>query len=426
MSPEESLARIRRYDGRLKAFVRVFDPPLAGETTEGPTFAVKDLIDVAGIPTGGGARAPVDPNPHVHAVVVERLLQAGWTAIGKSHTVELAFGAWGTNLAVGSPWNPWDAQVQRAPGGSSSGSAVAVAAGLCDAALGTDTGGSVRIPAAICGVVGLKPGRGLVSLKGVHPLSPALDTVGAIAGDVATAARMLGVISGPDGASADREPFDADEALAGDVGGLRLAASPPAVLGELHPEVERLYLAAIEALIRAGVVVDMIAPPRALDESFLPNGLIMAAEGWRHWRERITTHRPVMDPWIVRRFEAGRGFTDRHLAEAHARRAEDQRLFQDWMAPYDGLVSPTCPIPAPPISRVDETTSPLSRLTRAANYLDLPAITVPCGLTADGLPVGLQFVGKPRDEAVVVALGAAYERLSGWNGRRPELGGFEG
>ena len=133
-------------------------------------------------------------------MVVQRLLDAGWRAVGKTHTVELAYGGWGTNRAVGAPWNPWDAKVHRAPGGSSSGSAVAVAAGLCDAALGSDTGGSVRIPAAVCGVVGLKPGRGLVSLKGVHPLGPALDTVGALARDVATAARMLGVISGPDGA----------------------------------------------------------------------------------------------------------------------------------------------------------------------------------------------------------------------------------
>src|SRR6185369_7660520 len=169
MSPEESLARIRRYDRRLRAFARIFDPPLYGETADGPTFAVKDLIDVAGVPTGGGGRTPLDPSPHVHATVVERLLQAGWTAVGKTHTVELAFGAWGTNAALGTPWNPWDARVHRAPGGSSSGSAVAVAAGLCDAALGSDTGGSVRIPAAICGVVGLKPGRGLVSVKGVHP-----------------------------------------------------------------------------------------------------------------------------------------------------------------------------------------------------------------------------------------------------------------
>src|SRR5207253_7246220 len=148
------------------------------------------------------------------------LLEAGWTAIGKTQTVELAYGGWGTNRAVGGPRNPWDASVARAPGGSSSGSAVAVAAGFCDAALGSDTGGSVRIPAAVCGVVGLKPGRGLVSLKGVHPLSPALDTLGAIARDVATAARMLGVMSGPDGAAAERPPFDAEAALAGEARGL--------------------------------------------------------------------------------------------------------------------------------------------------------------------------------------------------------------
>lgn len=426
MTPEESLARIRRYDGRLKAFAQVFDPPLAGETAEGPTFAVKDLIDVAGAPTGGGAQVPIDPHPRAHAVVVERLLQAGWTAVGKTQTVELAFGAWGSNYAVGAPWNPWDATKARAPGGSSSGSAVAVAAGLCDAALGSDTGGSVRIPAAICGVVGLKPGRGLVSLKGVHPLSPSLDTVGALACDVATAARMLAAISGPDEATAMRGPFDADAALAMDVRGLRLAAAPPNRMGELHPEVARLYLEALDRLRDTGATVEMVPPFRALDESFAPNGLIMAGEGWRHWRERIAAHRAVMDPWIVRRFEAGRGFTERHLADAYSRRAEDQSAFYAWMAPFDGLLSPTCPIPAPPLSGVDESSSPLSRLTRAANYLDLPGISVPCGLTRKGLPVGLQILGKPADERTVVGLGAAFERVSGWNRRRPDLSGFEG
>jgi aspartyl-tRNA(Asn)/glutamyl-tRNA(Gln) amidotransferase subunit A len=426
MTPEESLARIRRYDPRLRAFVRTFDPPLAGDMTGGPTFAIKDLIDLAGVPTGGGAQVPLDPHPHSHAVVVERLLQAGWSAVGKTHTVELAFGAWGTNAVAGTPWNPWDAKVHRAPGGSSSGSAVAVAAGLCDAALGSDTGGSVRIPAAVCGVVGLKPGRGLVSLKGVHPLSPALDTVGTLAVDVATAARMLGLMSGPDGAAAVREPFDPDEALAADVRGRRLAASPPDQLGELHPDVARLYLEALEKLRGLGVIVDVVPPLKMVDESFAPNGLIMAGEGWRQWRERIAAQRPVMDPWIVRRFESGRDFTERHLEEAHARRAADQAAYYAWMAPYDGLVSPTCPIPAPPIAGVDEMASPLSRLTRAANYLDLPAITVPCGLTKAGLPVGLQVLGKPRDEAAVVSFGAAFERVSGWNGRRPDLSGFEG
>ena len=423
MSPDEALTRIHRYDGRLKAFVRLFEPALGDGG--GPTFAIKDLFDVAGAPTGGGARVPLAEHPAAHAVVVQRLLDAGWRAVGKTHTVELAYGGWGTNRAVGAPWNPWDAKTHRAPGGSSSGSAVAVAAGLCDAALGSDTGGSVRIPAAVCGVVGLKPGRGLVSLTGVHPLSPPLDTVGALARDVATAARMLGAMSGPDGAEAVRTPFDAEAALALDVAGRRLAAIPLEHLGEVDREVGRLYLAALDRLRKTGVTVQMVRPHRALEDSFATNGLLMAAEGWRIWRARIETQRAVMDPWIVKRFEAGRAVSDERLAEAHARRAEDQQQFHAWLAGYDGLVTPTCPIPSPPLDAIDETTSPLSRLTRAANYLDLPGITVPCGLTQAGLPVALQILGRPRDEAMVVALGAAFETVSGWNGRTPDLSGFE-
>lgn len=425
MRPAEALARIRRYDSRLKAFVQVFDPPLFGEDDDGPTVAIKDLFDVAGVPTGGGAQVPLDPSPAHHARVVERLLQGGYSAVGKTHTVELAYGGWGTNRAVGAPWNPWDAKVHRAPGGSSSGSAVAVAAGLCDVALGSDTGGSVRIPAATCGVVGLKPGRGLVSLKGVHPLSPSLDTVGTLARDVTTAARALAVISGPDGDAAVRHPFDAEHALTADVRGRRLAAIPVEGLGELHPDVARLYLEALERLRRADVVIEMVQPPQALETSFTPNGLLMAGEGWRIWKDRIQAHAGVMDPWIVRRFEAGRDVSDARLAQAHAERAAGQADFHAWMAQYDGLLSPTCPMPAPPLDTIDETTSPLSRLTRAANYLDLPGISVPCGLTDEGLPVGLQILGRPQDEVSVVALGAAFERVSGWDGKSPDLSGFE-
>jgi aspartyl-tRNA(Asn)/glutamyl-tRNA(Gln) amidotransferase subunit A len=424
MTPDEALARIRRYDGRLKAFVTVFDPPLLGEDLDGPVFAIKDLFDVAGVPTGGGARVPLDANPARHALAVQRLLQAGWSAVGKTHTVELAYGGWGTNRAVGAPRNPWDAGVHRVPGGSSSGSAVAVAAGLCDGALGSDTGGSVRIPAAICGVVGLKPGRGLVSLKGVHPLCPALDTVGTLARDVATAARMLAAISGPDGAAAVREPLDAEAALSAEVRGRRLAALPLDALGQVDPDVARLYGEAIGRLRDLGLSVETVEPPAVLEQSFAANGLLMAGEGWRIWRERIQRWRDEMDPWIVRRFEAGRDVTDEQLADAHVRRAADQRAFHTWLAEYDGLLSPTCPIPAPPIDDVDEATSPLSRLTRAANYLDLPAITVPCGLCAGGLPAGLQILGRPTDEAGVVALGAAFERVSDWNGRSADLSGF--
>jgi aspartyl-tRNA(Asn)/glutamyl-tRNA(Gln) amidotransferase subunit A len=422
MASADALARIRRYDGRLNAFVRVFDPALGDG--DGPVFAIKDLFDVAGVPTGGGAQVPLSLEPTVHAEVVQRLLAAGWRAVGKTQTVELAYGGWGTNRAVGAPWNPWDSKVHRAPGGSSSGSAAAVAAGLVDAALGSDTGGSVRIPAGTCGVVGLKPGRGLVSLKGVHPLAPALDAVGALAKDVATAARMLGIISGPDGDLAVRGPFDAEAALAGEVEGRRVAAVPLDHLGEVDADVGRLYLAALDRLRRAGVTVQMVRPPKVVDDSFATNGLLMAAEGWRIWRDRIETHGKVMDPWIVRRFEVGREVSDDRLAEAYVQRARDQEQFHGWLSAYDGLVTPTCPIPGPPMDQVDETVSPLSRLTRAANYLDLPGISVPCGLTGEGMPAGLQIVGNPRDETTVVALGAAFEAVGGWNGRSPDLSGF--
>lgn len=404
--------------------MQVFDPPLTGDAAGGPVIAVKDLIDISGHPTGGGARTPLAAHPAHNAVVVERLLQGGCSVIGKTRTVELAYGAYGTNRAVGAPWNPWDSTVQRAPGGSSSGSAVAVAAGFCDAALGTDTGGSVRIPAAVCGVVGLKPGRGLVSLAGIHPLSPALDTCGTLARDVATAARVLAIISGPDGETSNRGPFDAETALRKDVGGLRVAAIPLEDLGEVDEDVAALYLQALDALRGAGVTVEVVRPPSALEASFLPNGRMMAGEGWRIWQDRITRHGAEMDPWIVRRFEAGRNVSDADLAAAHLQRESDQRTFHAWLSEWDGLLSPTCPIPAPVLAEVDETVSPLSRLTRAANYLDLPGISVPCGLTRGGLPAGLQILGRPKDETSVVALGAAFERVSGWDGRSPDLAGF--
>src|SRR5258708_37303571 len=146
MSPDEALTRIRRHDGRLKAFVRVFDPALGDG--HGPVLAVKDLFDVKGVPTGGGAQVPLAEDPPAHAAVVQKLLDAGWRAAGKTHTVELAYGGWGTNRAVGAPWNPWDAKVHRAPGGSSSGSAVGVAAGGGGAAPGRGSRGAGVAPAA--------------------------------------------------------------------------------------------------------------------------------------------------------------------------------------------------------------------------------------------------------------------------------------
>ena len=407
----------RRLGGRLHVFTQVFDP-LLGQG-DGPTFAVKDLIDVAGVPTGGGGVVPLDASPAAHALVVRRLLDAGYRAVGKTHTVELAFGGWGTNRVVGAPWNPWDAETRRAPGGSSSGSAVAVAAGLCDVALGTDTGGSVRIPAAASGVVGLKPGRGLVPTQGVHDLAPSLDTVGTLARSVAVAARALAIISGD-----ARGPFDAEAALAAPVAGWKVAALPLEAISGVDPDIADLYRAGLAKLEALGVTVEPAVTPQPFSDYFAPNGWLMAAEGWRVRGAHVAAYGSVMDPWVRKRFEAGRELTDEALAAALIRRAADQAVFDAWMAGYAALLSPAAPIPAPPLDLVDETASPFSALTRAGNYLDLPAASVPMGLTGEGLPAGLQIMGRIGDETSVVALAEAFEAVSGWNGRIPDLAGF--
>ena len=411
-------SEIRTLGERLHALTHVFDPPLGAK--DGPSFVVKDLIDVAGIPTGGGGVVPVDPNPTRHAACVQSLLEAGWQAVAKTHTVELAYGGWGTNRAVGAPWNPWDARVHRIPGGSSSGSAVSVAAGLCDLGLGTDTGGSIRMPASACGIVGLKPGRGLVPLDGVHDLAPSLDTVGTLARSVEVAARGLEVIS----RGGSRGGFSASSAMALDTRGWAVAALSLESLGAVEPDVVSAYLAAIEHLKAAGVAVGFVTPPRPLEDYFGPNGILISGEGWRIRGAHIEANRAVMDPWVVKRFEIGRDISDADLASAQARRQADQAEFHAWLGGFRAMVSPTTPMGAPPIDEVEEQGSAFSRFTRAANYLDLPAASLPCGLSTEGMPMGFQIMANPADEAAMVALAATYERVSGWNGRSPDLLGF--
>ncbi len=412
----------RRLGERLHAFTHVFDPPL-GEGG-GPGFVIKDLINVEGVATGGGGVTPLDASPAVHATVGRRLLDAGYQAVAKTHTVELAFGGWGTNQAVGAPWNPWDARTHRVAGGSSSGSAVAVAAGLCDVALGTDTGGSVRIPAAACGVVGLKPGRGLVPTGGVHDLAPSLDTVGTLARSVADAAHALAVISGPDGATASRGPFDAGAALATSVTGWKVAALPVEAMPHLAPDIAALYREALANLSRLGVVIETATTPKPFADYFTPNGWLMAAEGWRVRGAHVEANWTVMDPGVRERFKAGREISDAALAAALVQRSADQAQFDAWISDYSALLTPTLSIGAPPIAEIDETAPPFWAQTRAGNYLDLPAASVPMGLTAKGLPAGLQIMTPTGDEASMVALAAAFERVSGWDGRTPDLSGF--
>jgi len=413
-----STSEIKRLGERLHALTHVFEPPLGSGS--GPSFVIKDLIDVAGISTGGGGVVPVDPSPAANAACVDRLLEAGWQAVAKTHTVELAYGGWGTNRAVGAPWNPWDSQVHRIPGGSSSGSAVCVAAGLCDLGLGTDTGGSIRMPASACGIVGLKPGRGLVSLTGVHDLAPSLDTVGTLARTVAMAAEGLEIIARGGG----RTSFSAAAAMALDTRGWPVAALSLESLGDLEPDVSKAYVEAIDRLKGSGVDVRFVTPPRPLEDYFAPNGILISGEGWRIRGAHIEANRAVMDPWVVKRFEIGRGISDADLVAAQARRQSDQAEFHAWLGNFKAMFSPTTPMGAPPIEEVEEQASAFSRFTRAANYLDLPAASLPCGLSAQAMPMGFQIMANPADETAMVALAATFERVSGWNGRVPDLSGF--
>lgn len=234
----------------------------------------------------------------------------------------------------------------------------------------------------------------------------------------------MGIISGADDGVAGRGPLDAEAALAKSVSGARVAALPLHVLGGVSADVGQLYLEALERLGAAGVKVEIVSPPQPLDTYFEPNGVLMAGEGWRVRGAHVARNRDVMDPWVAKRFEGGRTIDDARLAQAQAQRAADQQDFYAWLAAYDGLLCPSAPITAPPLDEADETTSPLSRLTRAANYLDLPAASVPCGLDSSGMPVGLQIMTGPADEAMMVALAAAFEAVSGWDGKTPDLTGF--
>jgi aspartyl-tRNA(Asn)/glutamyl-tRNA(Gln) amidotransferase subunit A len=394
---------------------RTTAPPALSARATGPLaglrLAVKDNLDVAGLPTGGGCRTPLAARADRTAAAVARLVDAGMVVVGKTNMSELAFGGWGTNAATGCPRNPWDAAAHRVPGGSSSGSAVAVAAGLADAALGTDTGGSVRIPAALCGLTGLRPRRETVGREGLHLLAPSLDAIGPMAWTVATAARMLAAMAGG---------FDAEAALNAPVDGLRVAVLDAAALARADREVRAAYAAAVETI--RGLVADVspAAMPRPFDAYVGKLGTILGHEAWRRHGARLRRHEAEMDPWVAKRLKHGSTVDDSSYDAALAEREAERRRFADALTGFDLLLTPATPIAAPLLSEVDEATLPLSHYVRAFSYLDLPAVALPCGITDDGLPIGLQIVGLT-DEAPPVSLAAAYQRATRWHERRPPL-----
>jgi aspartyl-tRNA(Asn)/glutamyl-tRNA(Gln) amidotransferase subunit A len=435
---EEYLGRIDRLDSKLQAFVSVnaANARLAAEAAEkairsghavgplhGVPIAIKDLVEIEGEVAMGGTAAWRGRIARHTATLMHRLTAAGMINLGKTHTVEFAYGGWGTNQHLGTPWNPWDANTHRAPGGSSSGSGVAVAAGMAPCAIGTDTGGSVRIPAAWNGVTGLKTTIGRISTFGMLPLSPTLDTPGPITRDVEDAALLLTVLQGAD--PRDRHTFGLQDAdpmtnLRRGVKGLRLARLPGDERGGIDAEVLAAYDRSVESLARLGADIVDLALPAPLAELGKINGVIMSAEAYAALSHLVDDNAQPLDADVRPRVRAGAAISSRDYLAALAEREQLKRAFSAAIEDVDALLTPTAVTPAPPVASIDQNTSP-AMLTRWVNFLDLCAVAVPNGFTADGLPISLQIVCRAYAEPLALRIGYAYQTAHDWHLRVPPM-----
>ncbi len=434
------LDNIDASDGKLHAFVDVWradalrdadalDRERRAGSVRGPLhglpIALKDLLHVTGRQTTAGSKSWRGRISDHTATAVARLVAAGMIPLGKTHMVEYAFGGWGRNQPMGAPWNPWDRDIHRVAGGSSSGSAVAVAAGLAPAAIGSDTGGSIRIPAALCGLTGFKPTYGLVSLYGAVPLSGTLDSIGPLARSAEDAAVLVAAMAGPDprdAATRDAPPVDFAAALGGDrdLRGMRITAlAPDQYPSFILPDVVRATGDALAVLASLGASVETAEVPLDFDELARENGRIIAAEAWALHRAYIEDESLDIDPWVRRRVISGKAITAGEYRDVLARRQVAMKVFADWMRGRDALATPTLPITAVPVVEVDEATTPLAAFTRAANYLGACALSLPAGFSEGGLPVGVQILGAPFADAVLARLGCAFQSATTWHLRRP-------
>lgn len=423
---EAHLERIERLDPKIGAYQGVYadDARAAAEAADraiasghrvgpfhGIPFALKDIIDLEGRVTTGGSKALETRVSPVTATIAHRLIAAGGILLGKTKTVELAFGAWGTNQLMGTPWNPWDMEVHRVCGGSSSGSAAAVAAGLAVCAVGTDTGGSVRLPAGFCGLAGLKVTHGHLPLDGILPLSHSLDTPGPMARSVGDAALMFEVMEGREGWAIDRDRVGGHGlygAIGAGVRGLRLAAIEEVDRAVCSSEMLDAYDAALDRLRGLGALVETFAAPVDFERIKEDNGLLIAAEGWFHHRHLYGDPSKPMDEDVRPRFLAGRDLGAADYMALLAERAAVTARFVEAMRGFDAILTPTTQHAAIPVDEADQSGTP-SRFTRAFNYLGMCALSLPMGLTEGGLPLGLQVAARPGAEAMALRVGAALE-----------------
>ena len=444
------LSRIEQLDARLNAFrtvtperaladARAAEGELLRGRRRGPLhgipIALKDNIWTRGIRTTAGSAILSDFVPDEDATVVRRLRRAGAVLLGKTNLHEFAYGITSENPHFGATHNPW--LTSRISGGSSGGSAAATAAGLCVASIGSDTGGSIRIPAALCGIVGLKPTFGRVSVHGVFPLAPSFDHVGPLARSTTDAALLLAVIAG-------RDPRD-PTSVARDCGDLiRLAArrkNKPKKLRlgrpkeyfwtQLDPEIRRLTEAALLFLVEQGAAVEEISLP-TVEHTFEPSNTITLVEARKVHESAgyFPARASEYGDDVQHRLELGGTVRAVDYLTAQEALQRSRAEFEAALSKVDAIVTPTTPIAAPVVGAecvletgVEESArSALIRLNRPGNFTGLPAISVPCGFTSGGLPVGLQLIGRAFGEATILSLAHCYEQAHHWSSRHPELG----
>lgn len=412
---ETSIARIRAGNDRLHAVAELFEAEalsradaldaarLAGQRPgplHGIPVLVKELVDVAGLATAHGSFCYKDQPAAADAPLLARLRAAGANIIGTTHMVEFAMGSWGTNAQRGTPLNPHGGQEDWFPGGSSSGSAVAVAAGFVPLAVGSDTGGSIRIPAALCGIYGFKPSYGLIPLTGVAPLAGSFDTIGALGRSVDDLRLCCGVM-------ADQ----ALEPVEGVPGALHLACVTAADLAPCDAEMLQNYLQIRDRLAAAGHRITDLQLPESLSALQQLNGTIVAYEAWQHFGNIAADPQSRMDPHVRARVMAGAAVSAGTYTAEKARLAQMTADFAQRWSGIDAFVMPGTPIPSAGLEQVDEQTIPLSRYTRLANCLELCGISLPCGQTRSGAPLGLQLCAVSGQDARLLTIAEAIDPL---------------
>jgi aspartyl-tRNA(Asn)/glutamyl-tRNA(Gln) amidotransferase subunit A len=397
----------------------------------GLPWAAKDLFDVKGHPTTAGTHLLAGAIAPQDASAVRRLEQAGMVLLGKNNTVQFAYGGVGINNDHGTPHNPWH-PVAHVPGGSSSGTAVAVAAGLAPVGLGTDTGGSVRIPAALCGIVGLKTTLGRVSRAGVYPLSFSLDTVGVLARSVEDAALVYQEIAGPDEADETTLGVPLEDTLGqlrAGVRGLRLAFVEAPFFEGVDPEIAQAVRESGRVLERLGALVETRSFPEAIEAHKLnPRGLVIASEAYAVNRAFLEGKYEELDPVVRDRMRNGGAVTGPEYFEMTRRWADLRRDARRSLADIDAIIVPTTMIPALPAAPLSTDLAEYNRKNvqylrnnAIGNILGLCGLSVPCGFTSSGFPIGLLIYGKPFDERTVLRVGHAYEQATTWHERVPDL-----